>query len=393
MKKILFCTDSLIMGGQEKISIDYLKMLSESNKYEIFLLINEDNGEKENIFLDKIPKEIKYKFVIDKNIISKINKYRELKKKNPIYKLFYNYYLSQRKKSYNKNIRQIVSNIEYDYLIDFTCQLPMELCDKRVFSWIHVSLNTWKEKKIEKLRKKILEIKKLVVLNEDMKEEGERLLSVKNKIEVIPNFFDIDEIKRLSLDNSKLNDKEKELLKDDYFFACCRVDKQKDIDTLIEAYKILKEKYNIKEKLYIAGVGDQKERLENLIKSYQLEKDIVFLGLQKNPYIWMKNARFFVHSSHYEGFGLVLVEALITNGMVISSDCPVGPREILENGKSGILFPVGDKEKLVEEIQKVLTDEKIVENYKNEAKRRVKDFSKENIEQKIIKLLEDRQIW
>ena len=74
MKKILFCTDSLIMGGQEKISIDYLKMLSESNKYEIFLLINEDNGEKGNIFLDKIPKEI----------ISKINKYRELKKKKII---------------------------------------------------------------------------------------------------------------------------------------------------------------------------------------------------------------------------------------------------------------------------------------------------------------------
>ena len=387
MKKILFCTDSLIMGGQEKISIDYLKMLSESNKYEIFLLINEDNGEKGNIFLDKIPKEIKYKFVIDKEIISRINKYRELKKKNLIYKVFYNYYLRKRKKSYNENIKKLISNIEYDYLIDFTCQLPIELCDNRVFSWIHVSLNIWKKEKIKELRKKILKINKLVVLNENMKKEGKRLLFVENKIEVIPNFFDIDEIKILSLDNSKLNDKEKELLKDDYFFACCRVDKQKDIDTLIESYKILKEKYNIKEKLYIAGVGDQKERLENLIKSYQLEKDIVFLGLQKNPYIWMKNARFFVHSSHYEGFGLVLVEALITNGMVISSDCPVGPREILENGKSGILFPVGDKEGLVEEIKKILIDKRMVEEYKKEARRRMEDFSKEKVRKRILEIL------
>ena len=102
MGKILFCTDSLILGGQEKISIDYLKMLAESKKYEIFLLINEDNGEEGNVFLNRIPKEVNYKFVIDKDIISEINSYRELKKKNPIYKLFYNYYLSQRRKSYKK---------------------------------------------------------------------------------------------------------------------------------------------------------------------------------------------------------------------------------------------------------------------------------------------------
>ena len=265
--------------------------------------------------------------------------------------------------------------------------MPIELCDNRVFSWIHVSLNIWKKQKIKELRKKTLKINKLVVLNENMKKEGKRLLFVENKIEVIPNFFDIDEIKRLSLDNSKLNDKEKELLKDDYFFACCRIDKQKDIDTLIESYRILKEKYNTKEKLYIAGVGDQKERLENLVKSYQLEKNIIFLGLQKNPYIWMKNARFFVHSSHYEGFGLVLVEALITNGMVISSDCPVGPREILENGKSGILFPVGDKERLVEEIKKILIDKRMVEEYKKEARRRMEDFSKEKVKKRIIEIL------
>ena len=377
------------MGGQEKISVDYLKMLSENDEYEILLLINEDNGKEGNIFLDKIPKKIKYKFVIEKEIISKINKYRELKKGNIIYKLLYNYYLGKRKKSYHKNIIEILKNLKYDYLIDFTCQLPIELCDERVFSWVHLSLNTWKTKRIKELKEKVTKINKLVVLNEDMKEEGERLLSVKNKIEVIPNFFDIDEIKRLSLDNSNLNDKEKELLKDDYFFACCRIDKQKDIDTLVESYKILKEKYSIKEKLYIAGVGDQKERLENLVKSYQLEKEIVFLGLQKNPYIWMKNARFFVHSSYREGLPTVVIEGLITNGMVISSDCPTGPKEILEEGKSGILFPVGDKNKLAEEIMKVLNNENLVKNYKEKAKKRIEDFSKEKIKKIILKLLNE----
>ena len=101
----------------------------------------------------------------------------------------------------------------------------------------------------------------------------------------------------------------------------------------------------------------------------------------------MKNAKFFIHSSHYEGFGLVLVEALITNGMVISSNCPVGPREILEDGKVGILFPVGDREKLVEEILKVLNNEDLVEKYRKEAQRKIEEFSKETVKKEIIKLL------
>ncbi|WP_300363792.1 glycosyltransferase [Fusobacterium sp.] len=387
MKKILFCTDSLIMGGQEKISIDYLKMLNETKKYNISLLINEDNGEEENFFIDQIPKEIKYKFVIDKEIIRRINLYRELKKKNIIYKLFYNYYLEKRKKSYNKNIKKLIKEEKYDYLIDFTCQLPLELCDNKVFSWAHVSLNKFKNKKT--LEKKINKINQLIVLNQDMKEEGKKLFKniQEDKFKVLYNFFDIDEILKLADSDLDLNIKEKELIQDNYLFACCRLDKQKDIDTLVEAYKILKEKYSIKEKLYIAGNGDQKERLENLVKKYNLEKEIIFLGKQKNPYIWMKKAKLFIHSSNYEGFGMVLVEALITNGMVISSDCPVGPREILENGKSGILFPVGNKEKLVEEILKILNNKEIIEKYKIESKRRIKDFSKEKIKEKVQEIL------
>lgn len=389
MKKILFCTDSLIMGGQEKVSIDYLNMLVESKKYEIFLLINEDNGEKGNIFSDKIPKEIKYKFVIDKEIISQINKYRELKKKNPIYKIFYNSYLRKRKKSYEKNIKQLVSSIEYDYLIDFTCQLPIELCDERVFSWIHVSLDKWKEKRLKNLKLKIEKINKLILISEDMKKQAIKIFSdiLEDKYGVLYNFFNIEELKKMSSDETFLNEKEKELIKEKYFFACCRIDKQKDIDTLIESYKILKEKYKLKEKLYIAGIGDQRERLEILIKNYSLENDIIFLGMQKNPYIWMKKAEFFVHSSHYEGLPTVVIEALITNGMVISSDCPTGPREILEDGKSGILFPVGDKEKLSEDIYKILSDKNLTDKYRDEAKRRIEDFSKEKIKEEVFKIL------
>ena len=388
MKKILFCTDSLIMGGQEKVSIDYLKMLSENREYEISLLINEDNGEEGNIFINDIPKEIKYKFVIEKEIISQINKYRELKKKNLIYKLFYNYYLSKRKKSYLKNIKKIIKQKEYDYLIDFTCQLPTELCDNRVISWIHTDISSWKEKRIKELGKKIEKIGKLIVLNESDKKDLKKLFfSNEEKIEKIYNPFDIEKIEKLSLEKNLLTNKEKGLIGKKYYLACCRLDKLKDIDTLIESYKILKEKYNREEKLYIIGEGEEKERLENLVKKYKLEKEIIFLGIQKNPYVWMRNAKFFVHSSFREGLPTVIIEALMTNGMVISSDCPVGPKEILEDERYGVLFPVGDKEKLVEKIHMILTDKSMVGRYRNEAKKRVEDFSEKKIKEKIFKIL------
>ncbi|MCI6152861.1 MAG: glycosyltransferase [Fusobacterium perfoetens] len=388
MKKIIFCTDSLIMGGQEKISIDYLKLLSEINEFEIFLLLNEDNGA-DNYFIKDIPKGIKYEFVIDKNIIEKINLYRKLKSKNIIYKLFYNYYLKRRRFNYRKNIKKILENQKYDYILDFSSQLPYWVCNEKVYSWSHLSLSKIKMRKLREARKKVNSIGKLVVLTDDMLREAKKIFfkEKQEKFVRIYNFFDIEEIQKLSLDKSQLNNQEKSLIEEDYFFACCRIDKQKDIDTLIESYKILKEKYKIKEKLYIAGIGDQKERLENLLKNYNLEKDIIFLGIQKNPYVWMKNSKFFIHSSHYEGFGLVLVEALISNGLVVASDCPTGPREILENGKSGILFPVGDKEKIVEIVLKVLENKELVESYKKEAKRRIEDFSKDKIKKEIKKLL------
>lgn len=89
----------------------------------------------------------------------------------------------------------------------------------------------------------------------------------------------------------------------------------------------------------------------------------------KNPYPWIKKSKMLIHSSKFEGFGLTLVEALILSKKVISSNCPIGPREILENGEIGFLYEIGDYEKL---------SELIIENLEN-------NISNEKINQKIQK--------
>ena len=391
MKTILFNTDSLIMGGAEKLAIQYVRALSKD--YRVILLINEDNGKEGNILEKDIPENVEYKFIVEKAIMDNINKYRTLKqkhKKNLWYKIRYNYFLKQRRKSFRENIINYVKNQKYDILIDFYNKLPLEIADNRMISWIHLSLNGMRIKQKEKDTEKFKKIKKVVVINDDMKREFKEYFPESlSKAERIYNLFDIEEIKSKSIDDNLLNKDEKNKLNEKYIVACCRLDRQKDLETLINAFSNLKKKENIKERLYIIGDGDKRAELEDLSKKLDMSEDIIFLGTQKNPYIWMKNAEFFVHSSHKEGFGMVLVEAMITNGLVISSDCPVGPREILEDGKSGILVKPQDINEMEKALLEALRNKKIQDEKRKNSLERIESFSLENNYKKIVKIIEE----
>ena len=99
--------------------------------------------------------------------------------------------------------------------------------------------------------------------------------------------------------------------------------------------KIVKEYKNIK--LVIIGEGEEKDEIDNLIKKNKLERNIILLGYQKNVFKFLKNCNAFILSSLWEDPGFVLIEAIVSNSLVLSSDCPNGPKEIIEN-KNGLLF-------------------------------------------------------
>jgi glycosyltransferase involved in cell wall biosynthesis len=100
-------------------------------------------------------------------------------------------------------------------------------------------------------------------------------------------------------------------------------------------------------------------------------------GNDVNPYRWMKNADLFIFSSRSEGFGLVLLEALYCEVPVIATDCEVGPREILENGKYGKLVPVGDAREMQKAINEIL-ESGLQNTLLQSAKRRAISFSSDN---------------
>ena len=85
------------------------------------------------------------------------------------------------------------------------------------------------------------------------------------------------------------------------------------------------------------GNGVLKKNLEKYIKESQLQKNVKIIKFQKNPYNILSSCDTLIHTAKYEGLPNVLVEAQLLK-IIFSSDCPSGPREILMNGKAGILF-------------------------------------------------------
>jgi len=130
--------------------------------------------------------------------------------------------------------------------------------------------------------------------------------------------------------------------------AAGRLHKQKGYAHLLQAFAhVLNRRPS---HLVILGEGDDREELQGLAVSLGIAPYVHFLGYAHNPLAYMRQAAVFVLSSIAEGFGNVLVEALACGTPVISTDCPHGPREILDGGRYGTLVPIGDVDALARAI-------------------------------------------
>jgi glycosyltransferase involved in cell wall biosynthesis len=135
--------------------------------------------------------------------------------------------------------------------------------------------------------------------------------------------------------------------------AAGRLTPQKDFETLLRAVSLLRpERPDLR--LTISGEGPERPRLEGLAEALGLKGIVRFPGFVRNPFAVMARARVFVLSSRYEGFGNVVAEALACGTEVVSTDCPYGPREILDGGRLGWLVPVGDPRGMANAIREAL---------------------------------------
>ena len=372
MQKITFLINSLFSSGAEKV----LSILADEfikQKYEVEIIFLEKN---EFYNLDK---KIKKTYLSDFN-----------GSENSIKKLLYIPILAWRLKKYIKqnNISLIQSHIFRANYVNILTKLFGSKHIVQVVTAGRISrykelgfngkINLWLIKHL--YPKADLIISKAKGMQDDMN----KLFYFQNKQIVINNPYDIEKIIALSADDVgnftfDINKK--------YLISVGRLIPLKRNQELINSLQFMNENVEI----IFLGDGSEKENLKKLAKKLYIENRVHFLGQVQNPYKYLARSDIFVSCSESEGFPNVLVEAMICGVPVVSSDCISGPREILAPNKDneyGLLFSIGDSQKMIEYIKFLLNNNDERSRYIENAKKRVKDFSLKNIIKKYKKVLE-----
>ena len=134
-------------------------------------------------------------------------------------------------------------------------------------------------------------------------------------------------------------------------------------------------------KLIILGEGKERYNLEKLISRLELNDSVCLAGFNRNPYPWYLTSDLFVLSSNWEGLPTVLVEALECGLPIVSTDCPSGPDEILENGRYGQLVPMNN----IQALSKAMKLGLIQSHDSTVLTTRANDFSISNISNEYLK--------
>jgi glycosyltransferase involved in cell wall biosynthesis len=132
-----------------------------------------------------------------------------------------------------------------------------------------------------------------------------------------------------------------------------RLNDQKNHELLIRAFALVADRTPAS--LMILGEGALRTHLEHLIRDLGLVDRVVLPGYVANPWPYYASAELLVMSSDYEGYPLVLIEALFSGLNIVSTDCQSGPREILDNGRYGELVPLRDAQRLADAIEDSLS--------------------------------------
>lgn len=375
-KKLLIHNGNISIGGQEKMLMEFLNIL-DSKKYEILLLIEENNG-KRNDYIDRIPKWIDYKFLTTEEFMNKIEKYQG--SKNFLKKLYYSHLLKLKKKISLKELRKYLnfSDIIIDYDMGLLRNLhKINLQNKKIIGWSHAGSGELLKKKQK--RENVNKYDCIVTINETMKNGYLKNYNNKEVVKIY-NFLDFDLIEKKA---------EEKLEKDygKYIISVGSLTENKNHKLLINVFKILKDKYKVSEKLLIAGEGKERENLEKQIRELNLENDVLLLGQKENPYKYIKNSELYILPSKSEGFSLTLVEAMYLQKMIISTHNN-GSEELVKENKYGVLIE-NNADKMAEKINYYLKNRDERKKYEELGYERAKDFSKEN-GKKVIEEFIDR---
>lgn len=331
-KKALFMVNTLSNGGAERVCINMANELLKQGYKVDFILLNRNNETTYTID----PKANIYDLNIDEtNKLKKILKVLTCKSKldNLILE-------NERDERYSLITSHLpVSNI----LTRFS------IIRNRAIYVFHTTLKFYNNNNFlfKKLLKYIFNNKKVVTVSKGVEEECINDYNMKYcDITTIYNPIDIEKI-------NKYKDEEIELKKP-YFLQVGRFSREKQQDRMIDIF--YKGEFYRDYQLVFCGTGETEDIIKQKVQSLGIAENVTFLGWQDNTYKWMKNCELLVCTSDTEAFPMILIEAIVCDTKIISSDCKFGPNEILLDEYADFLVKPDEIEEYIEKINIALKE-------------------------------------
>jgi glycosyltransferase involved in cell wall biosynthesis len=171
-----------------------------------------------------------------------------------------------------------------------------------------------------------------------------------------------------------------------YFVSVARLSADKDVVTVLHAFdKFYLDNNNPAARLVLVGGGDI-DKYRKIADKCIASKNIVFLGAQSNPFGYMRGALANILSSYSEGLPTVLLESIAVKTLNIASDCKNGPREILLDGKAGLLYVPGDVDGLAQHMSDVWQNKTPTKRMIDTASKSLDRFDVKNIVAQVLDL-------
>lgn len=367
--KIVYCTDSICYsGGLQTVTVTKANALSKIEGNEVWLIVTDNKREPieyidENVHI--IDLDVNY-FADDWK-----SKWHVLKG------------IFIKRREHKKKLQKVLNEIEPDIVIstgtsekNFLCSIKVKSNPKFIRE-IHCNKN-YRMLHANNLFEKVsaiigdftdynLYIRKynsIVVLTQE--DNCTNWKNCKN-ILVVPN-----PIKKTPTTTSELKNKK--------VITVGRLVESKNFNSLIRAWRLVADKHPDWQ-LEIWGEGRMYSEHLSLISELNLEKHVFLKGYSYNILEKMTDASIFVLSSAFEGFGLVIVEAMSCGLPIVSYECPYGPKDIIDEGTDGYLVPVNNEEMLAQRISALIEDEQLRKSMGKAALIKSKNYHAENIAQ------------
>jgi len=358
-KKIIFIIPSLTSGGAERVVTTLANELVQDFDVKIIQLYKSQPFYKlnKNIKLDHCRESFDPNFTIYRSITNHFFMVRN------IYKIL--------KHHSDVTIGFTTTSNIYTVIASRLLKKPCIISERNNPSY-SISNKYWNF-----IRKKIYPFAdKIIVQTEDIKKYYLKTIG-SDKLKILSNPID-PELTKHRNDNV--------IQKENIILNVGRLNEQKNQELLIKAFSNIP---HIGWKLLIVGEGNQRKLYQKIIIELSEQENIRLLGRINSIHEEYSKAKVFAFTSNYEGFPNALIEAMYFGLPCVSTDCPTGPSELIEDNKNGFLIPMNNQKILEKKLTKLMNDEKLRKIFGENAKSRASVFEASIIADKWRDLITD----